>query len=42
MSSSSAQQNNDSSLDDLLTSLQQGVVAINNITQSMALIFPSS
>lgn len=40
--SSSTAQSGSNSLTSLLTTLQQGVLAINNATQTMKLIFPSS
>lgn len=40
--SSSGKSDAGTSLAALLTALQQGVVAINNLTQTMSSIFPSS
>lgn len=37
-----AQQSGSGSLSSLLTSLQQGVTAINNLVQTMKTVFPSS
>jgi hypothetical protein len=40
--SSNTQQGSGQSLATLLAALQQGVIAINNLTQTMKSIFPSS